>query len=113
MPLYIIQCTYCGNEEEVFRSIADYDNLPECCGKKMHRVVCAPSVVTDIQPYKSQITGEMITSRSQHRSHLKQHGMIEVGNETEAIMKRPPPPKDPKLKKRIVDAMYQTGVKKA
>lgn len=35
----------------------------------------------DIQPYKSMITGEMITSRSHHRAHLRQHGCIEVGNE--------------------------------
>jgi hypothetical protein len=41
----------------------------------------APYVIPDIQPYKSVITGEVIGSRSQHRSHLKQHGCIEVGNE--------------------------------
>jgi hypothetical protein len=35
----------------------------------------------DIKPYKSTITGEMITSRSKHREHLRQHGCIEVGNE--------------------------------
>lgn len=35
----------------------------------------------DIQPYKSMIDGSMITSRSQHRKHLKQHNCIEIGNE--------------------------------
>lgn len=39
-------------------------------------------VMPDIQPYKSMITGEMITSRSQHREHLKKHGYREVGNDT-------------------------------
>jgi hypothetical protein len=39
--------------------------------------------------------------------------MIEVGNETKAIMTRPDPPKDTKIKQRIVDAMYLSGVKKA
>lgn len=38
-------------------------------------------VMGDIQPYKSMITGEMITGRRQHREHLRQHGCIEVGNE--------------------------------
>lgn len=38
-------------------------------------------VQSDIQPYQSMITGEMITSRSQHRDHLRQHRCIEVGNE--------------------------------
>lgn len=38
-------------------------------------------VLSDIQPYKSQLTGEMITSRSTHRNHLKEHGVVEVGTE--------------------------------
>jgi hypothetical protein len=38
-------------------------------------------VVADIQPYRSMATGEMITSRSQHRDHLKATGCVEVGNE--------------------------------
>lgn len=41
----------------------------------------APMVMPDIQPYKSMLTGELISSRSTHRAHLKQHGMVEVGNE--------------------------------
>lgn len=39
------------------------------------------TVIADIQPYKSMATGEMITSRSKHRTHLKDRGLIEVGNE--------------------------------
>ena len=38
-------------------------------------------VQDDIKPYESMITGQMITSRSQHRRHLKAHRCIEVGNE--------------------------------
>lgn len=41
----------------------------------------AADVRGDIKPYKSMITGEMITSRSQHREHLKRHGCQEVGND--------------------------------
>lgn len=53
-------------------------------------------VMTDIQPYKSMVTGEMITSRSQHREHLKKHHLIEIGNETKYLKQqrreaRPPP----------------------
>lgn len=57
-------------------------------------------VMNDIQPYKSMITGEMITSRSQHRDHLKAHKVIEVGNETKYLQ---PKPKQlpPGLKERI------------
>jgi hypothetical protein len=35
-------------------------------------------IMTEIKPYKSMITGEMITSRSQHREHLRRHGYREV-----------------------------------
>jgi len=41
----------------------------------------APMVMPDIEPYQSMINGEMITSRSRHREHLREHGCIEVGNE--------------------------------
>ena len=39
-------------------------------------------VMPDIQPYRSMIDGSLITSRSVHRSHLKQHGCVEVGNDS-------------------------------
>ena len=37
--------------------------------------------------------GTMITSRSQHRRHLKRHGCIEIGNETMSN-RAPEPVKD-------------------
>ncbi len=81
MPIYAIRCSHCGERQDVYRALKEYDNLPEHCGERMQRMVTAPYVQADIQPYQSMVTGEMITSRSQHRSHLKQHGKIEVGNE--------------------------------
>ena len=38
-------------------------------------------VMPDVQPYQSMVDGSMITGRSQHREHLRQHNCIEVGNE--------------------------------
>lgn len=38
-------------------------------------------IMPDINPYKSTIDGSMITSRKQHRDHLRAHGCFEVGNE--------------------------------
>lgn len=40
-----------------------------------------PTVMPDIKPYQSMITGEIITSRSKHREHLREHGCVEIGNE--------------------------------
>ena len=41
----------------------------------------APMVMGDIKPYRSMIDGSEIKGRAQHRSHLRQHGCVEVGNE--------------------------------
>ena len=81
MPIYAAKCPTCGKKEDVYLPVARYKELPECCGRMMDRVISAPYVAPDIQPYKSMINGQMITSRSQHRAHLKAHGMVEVGNE--------------------------------
>jgi hypothetical protein len=85
MPIYACACAQCGNEQDVYRTVAQYKDLPECCGEMMRRRVTAPYVMTDMQPYKSMITGEMISSRSQHRAHLKAHNCIEIGNETKYL----------------------------
>ena len=41
----------------------------------------APMVQSDIEGYVSQVDGSWIKSRSHHRNHLKQHRMIELGND--------------------------------
>lgn len=41
----------------------------------------APMVMSDIDGYVSQVDGSWIKSRSHHKSHLKQHRMIELGND--------------------------------
>lgn len=57
-------------------------------GNKMSSLP-SPMVMRDIEPYKSMITGEMITSRSVHKTHLKQHGCVEVGNDTSHMKPKP------------------------
>jgi hypothetical protein len=81
MPIYVLGCA-CGHREEIYRSIAEMNkDLPKHCGQIMTRRVVASMVAPDIQPYRSMCDGTMITSRSQHRAHLRQHGVIEIGNE--------------------------------
>lgn len=75
-------------------------------------------VLPDIQPYQSMVDGSMITSRSQHRAHLKQHGCIELGNETAALLQpRVLPEADPKHRKELIVAQIQAlghdGLRKA
>ena len=63
------------------------DDLPNHCHRKMERIITGGHSLPDIKPYKSMITGEMITSRSVHRDHLKRHNCMEIGNEIDAHMK--------------------------
>jgi hypothetical protein len=58
----------------------------------------APMVMSDIQPYISQVDGSVIESRSKHKAHLKQHRMIELGNDP--IMKHA----EAKLSKQSMEA---------
>lgn len=88
------------------RAVKDYDDLPMCCGIKVERVICAPYVIADIQPYQSMVTGETIHSRSQHRAHLKQHGKIEVGNEKFEPVRRTGPTG---IKEDLAQAIQQLG----
>jgi hypothetical protein len=67
----------------------------------------APMVAGDIQPYQSMIDGSIINSRSEHRSHLKAHGCIEVGNETKHIKPRKPLESPPGLKDELVRVVNQ------
>lgn len=68
------------------------------------REVNAPMVMPDIQPYQSMQTGEMITSRSQHKAHLKQHKLVEIGNEVDYAMKvaRPQPKDERETRRRMI-----------
>lgn len=56
-------------------------------------------VVGDIAPYQSMIDGSMIAGRAQHRSHLRDHGCIEIGNEK---MESKLPPADPRQRRQML-----------
>ena len=44
-----------------------------------------PFITPDRVEYRSTITGEPITSRRQHREHLRRHGYVEIETETPKI----------------------------
>lgn len=85
MPIYATRCTHCGREDSVYRAVDNRDkDLPLCPDDDFPtvRIVSAPYIAPDIQPYQSMIDGSWITSRSRHAAHLKEHKCIEIGNET-------------------------------
>lgn len=64
-------------------------------------------VMPDIQPYFSHASGEMITSRSHHKSMLKQHGLIEIGNETKYLSNPKPVTPPPGRKEMVIEVARQ------
>ena len=111
MPLYEFKCSECEQYIEQFLPLSDYYNVPECCKKPMARQLSAPAaIIQDNTFYKSMITGEMITSRRQHRTHLKDHGCIEVGNEK--IPEPKPLESPPGLKEAVIEAAKKTKLYK-
>ncbi len=76
MPMYLVECRVCRVKTDIFRKIAEYDNLPDHCGGKMSRVMCAPAVHADLPPYVSPASGKLINSRSAQAEDLKRTNSI-------------------------------------
>ena len=75
MPLYDIRCPACETRSTVFRKLAEYDDLPVCdCGGVFSRVISAPAVQTDIEPFISPKTGRLISSKAALREDLARSG---------------------------------------
>lgn len=58
--------------------------------KRAQKTSPALQIIPDIQPYKSMIDGSMVTSRSRHRTMLRDNNCIEVGNEKMETTYAPP-----------------------
>ena len=92
-----VTCTHCKIDHEEYdpkqmddrEKYLSYWNLPfegeEADKAWAQKLEMSPKetamVMSDIDGYVSQVDGTWIKSRSQHRSHLKQHRMIELGND--------------------------------
>ena len=75
MPLYATLCETCNRRQDLFRTIAERDDLPQCgCGGKLTRILTAPAITADIEPYISPATGKLISSRVEQREDLARSG---------------------------------------
>jgi len=117
-----VKCTHCKvDHEEYDQSQFDdrekylaYWNLPfegpeadEAWRQKQEMTFReAPMVQSDIEGYVSQVDGSWIKSRSHHRSHLKQHKMIEVGNEKQETTANKPQ-YNHKLKETLINVVNE------
>jgi|GEM_PF-3838050 len=75
MGMSFTQCRYCG---VLFERHLRAEH-PCYADEKVRKA--GYYINPDIQPYQSMKTGEMITSRKEHREHLKVHRLVELGNE--------------------------------
>ena len=110
MPTYLTRC-FCGHEETIVRRVAAMnDDMPVHCGSVMRHVICAPMVRSDEQEIRSMVDGKMYRSRGAYRAHLKEHGMIEMGNDAPGVKdpierKAIKPP--PGLKEKLIQQVYE------
>jgi len=75
MPTYEFKCS-CGVGAEFVLPVAKYRDPQACpsCGEVMARVLSAPIVRGDIQPYQCPVSGKLITSRRAHEENLARTG---------------------------------------
>jgi hypothetical protein len=124
-------CFVCREWSDVrdFVSACPVCNVPRGTTKA---AAVAHNVMPDIEGYQSQVTGEWIGSRSKHREHLCDHGMIEIGNEVKYLMdfgkpaggefhncpdnellhmqpKNPDPKRLKEIREEVIKACYKTG----
>lgn len=79
----------------------DY-NLKEMVEIETRESQSGVQIMNDIKPYVSMIDGSIITSRSKHREHLRQHNCIEVGNDSSLYKPRKPLAPPPGLKETLI-----------
>jgi len=91
MPIYRYKCPTCNRQREVFRKLAEIDDLITCLEDSfpMHRQICAPAVRGDYPGYDCPITGKWIEGKRAHQENLKLHGcrVLEPG-ETDQFKRR-------------------------
>jgi hypothetical protein len=79
--MYVCACP-CGARDTIFRRVNERDcDLPSHCGERMQRIIVAPAVQADLEPYESPKTGRWIGSRAAQREDLLRSGsfLLEPG----------------------------------
>lgn len=107
MPIYVYRCTECDDRFELVRSVKDHSNMVDCnCGGMARQVITPLHVIPDIEPYRSVVTGERIKGRAHHKAHLKDHGLVEIGNEKVEGKATELPPAAPDIKRAIEELKH-------
>ena len=84
MPRYDYRCIECGVIEELWRRMTDLEMAHRCirCGGDMIRLISAPNIRCDIEPYVDENMGHEpvhVESRQHKKQLLKERGLTEIG----------------------------------
>lgn len=83
--------------------------LPEFGGTELGGGQAAPYYMPDKSPYLSPLDGSYVTSRSQHREHMKRHNVIEAGDQPVSRVQANRDAHRPITGQEIADAIRQLG----
>lgn len=92
--IYEYLCSDCGKKQEAFRTVANRNRSPRCCGGSTKRIISPRfQIVPLFTPYRAvgAERGRVIRTRQEHQGYLRQHGYEEVGNDRSMA----PPPDNP------------------
>ena len=79
---YVFQTNPDGSYVEPLQMVEKHERKYSFRGTARKMGSAKAHVIADIEPYQSTLTGETIGSRSKHRAHLREHGCVEIGNES-------------------------------
>ena len=108
MPLYACRCDQCDKSTDIYRSVQNRNDMPECCGCPMRRVITPLHVIGDVKTFISPIDNKPITSRRELREHCKQHDVVQVGNDR-LPQKKPWKPDRKDIREDIKKTLSQYG----
>jgi len=74
--LYEYECS-CGKRTEEFRSVAERNNAPFCCGKPMQKVLGGHRVVPDMEPYFDENLQSYVKSKQHRKQLMREQGVSE------------------------------------
>lgn len=77
MPLYSYQCPVCDDIRDEFRSVAQRNDAPECCGEKMKKLIGGYGVIDDVDPYYDDDLETYIKSKQHRRRVMKEKDVSE------------------------------------
>lgn len=94
MPLYTYKCPNCGAEETEFNKVDERHTLAPTCCEPMNLKIMPTQIPPQIlgagslNGYRCPVTDQWVTSYKQKRQIMKDHDLVEVGDDSPAKRER-------------------------